>query len=113
ERRGTLRVACPFEVKVASAGSVFPGTAIDVSAGGIGVRASLLPSLGERVMLHEATEAGQRFDLRIPAHVVWLRKQKHELGPGFGLAFDPENEAQERRLSQLLLFLLRRQRARL
>ncbi len=112
ERRTTLRVACPLDVKVQSDDATFIGRAIDVSAGGIGVHAGLLPALGERVTLLYADDPpGSHFPLDIPGHVVWLRKLQHELGPGFGVVFQPETELQERRLGELLLFLLRRERA--
>jgi hypothetical protein len=111
ERRDTLRVPCPLEVRVQSSGSVFSGTAIDVSAGGIGVRASLLPAMGERVVLLSADEPpGAHFQLEVPGHVVWLRKLQHPLGAGFGVAFDPETPEHEARLAQLLLAMLRRER---
>jgi hypothetical protein len=114
ERRSTLRVPCPLDVKVQSADAAFVGTAIDVSAGGIGVRAQLLPAAGEHVRLLWAEEPkGQHFELDLPGHVVWLRKIPHALGAGFGVAFDPRDRAQEQALSQLLLFLLRRERKRL
>jgi hypothetical protein len=113
ERRTTLRVPCPLDVKVQSADAAFVGTAIDVSAGGIGVRAQLLPAVGERVSLLWAEEPrGSHFPLDLPGHVVWLRKINHALGPGFGIAFDPRTDEQEHRLTQVLLFLLRRERAR-
>jgi hypothetical protein len=114
ERRSTLRVPCPLTVKVQSADAAFEGTAIDVSAGGIGVRAQLLPTIGEKVVLaHASGPPDVHFALDLPGHVVWLRKVAHPLGAGFGVAFDPGEPSQEQRLSQLLLFLLRRERQRL
>lgn len=117
ERRNTLRVQCPLSLRIASSDTVFEGIAIDLSAGGVGVRSDLLPSIGEAVTLLSAEEpetgtaaSKNRFDLNIPGHVVWLRKLQHELGPGFGIAFDPQGPAEERRLAQLLLYLLRRER---
>jgi hypothetical protein len=111
ERRNTLRLNCPLEVRVESAGAIFVGTAIDVSAGGIGVRASLLPAAGERVTLLSAEDPpGAHFELAIPGRVVWLRKLQHELGAGFGIAFDPQGEPDERKLAELLLYLLRKER---
>jgi hypothetical protein len=114
ERRVTLRVPCPLEVKVQGDHTAFLGTAIDVSAGGIGVSSGLLPAQGEAVHLVWAEEpkSRTRFELDLPGHVVWLRKQKHELGPGFGIAFDPSDAVHEQRMAQLLLYLLRRERDR-
>src|SRR5689334_17973785 len=81
ERRVTLRVPCPLQVKVQSPHAGFEGTAIDVSAGGIGVRANLLPTIGEQVTLVWAEEPkGEHFQLELPGHVVWLRKINHALG---------------------------------
>jgi hypothetical protein len=114
ERRATLRVPCPLEVKVESSHATFLGTAIDVSSGGIGVHAGLLPAAGEQVTLLWAEEPkGKHFQLDLPGHVVWLRKINHALGAGFGVAFDPTNAEQDQRLAQLLLFLLRKERQRL
>jgi hypothetical protein len=114
ERRATLRVPCPLNVRVEGEHAAFEGTAIDVSAGGIGIRAQLLPSVGEQVKLAWAQEPdGQRFQLELPGHVVWLRKVNHALGAGFGVAFDLADEASQARLSQLLLYLLRHERKRL
>ncbi len=110
ERRATLRVPCPLTVKVQSAHAAFDCTAIDVSAGGLGVSAQLLPSIGEHVTLaHAVSPEGDRFELGLPGHVVWLRKIQHPLGAGFGIAFDLE-AGQERKLSELLLYLLRREK---
>jgi hypothetical protein len=112
ERRATLRIPCPLEVTVASGGSTFKGTAIDLSAGGIGITAGILPALGEPVVLVSADEPpGTHFVLGLSGHVVWLRKLTHPSGAGFGIAFEPENETQRRHLAELLLFLLRRVRA--
>ena len=111
EKRKSLRVPCPLEVRVVSADNAFVGTAIDVSAGGIGVSAGLLPALGESVRLMWASDGKElRFELDIPGHVVWLRKLNHELGAGFGVAFAPETPTQEQRIGELLLYLLRRER---
>jgi hypothetical protein len=113
ERRATLRVPCPLAVKVATPYATFDATAIDVSAGGIGVKSALLPGVGERVVLVSAHDPeGREFVLGIAGHVVWLRKLQHELGAGFGIAFEPENDTQRQHLAELLLFLLRRERAR-
>lgn len=113
ERRATLRVPCPLAVKVATPHATFDATAIDISDGGIGVKSALLPGLGERVVLVSAHDPdGGAFVLGIAGHVVWLRKLQHELGAGFGIAFEPENETQRQHLAALLLFLLRRERAR-
>lgn len=114
ERRETLRLPCPLGVVIVSGDTTFEGTAIDVSAGGVGVRANLLPALGERLTLVCAEEpAGTRFVLGLEGHVVWLRKLTHPLGAGFGIAFGGETESQRRHLAQLLLFLLRKQRPKL
>lgn len=118
ERRTRVRVPCPLRVRLASDELEFDGTAIDIGEGGIGVQADLLPALGERLVLlygeglNQQSQLG-RFELHLPGHVVWMRKAHSDLGPGFGVAFDPQTREQESRLAQLLLTLLRQRRANL
>jgi hypothetical protein len=113
EKRQYLRVATPLTVRVVSAGTTFDATAIDLGAGGMGLRADVVPSVRELVMLDDArTQAGERFELGVPAKVVWTRKVSHELGSGFGVSFQPETRTHDRRVSALLMMLLRVERAR-
>jgi c-di-GMP-binding flagellar brake protein YcgR len=112
ERRDFFRMNQPFTVHVVSAGTVFDATAIDLGAGGMGLSAGVLPSVGEDVTIEWAESAsGERFQLDLPARVVWMRKAPHEMGPGFGVSFAPQHRSQEHAIAQLVLWLLRRERA--
>jgi hypothetical protein len=112
ERRQYLRVVTPLVVRVVSPGAIFRATAIDLGAGGMGLKADVLPFPGETLTLEWArTPAGEQFDLDLPARVMWMRKATHELGAGFGIAFQPQSHQQDHRVSALLLTLLRQERA--
>jgi hypothetical protein len=94
-----------------SAGAAFDATVLDLGAGGMGLRASILPFVGELLTLEDARSAsGERYELGVPAKVMWMRKLTHELGPGFGVSFQPENRTHDRRVSALLLRLLQNER---
>jgi len=113
ERRQYLRVATPLAVWVVSPGASFEATALDLGAGGMGLRADVLPFPGEQVLLEWARSpapSSDQFRLDLPARVMWMRKATHELGPGFGVAFQPERREHDHRLSELLLTLLRHER---
>jgi hypothetical protein len=112
ERRTYLRVITPLLVRVVSPGANFQATAMDLGAGGMGLRADVLPFPGETLTLEWArTPSGEQFALDLPARVMWMRKATHELGAGFGIAFQPESHQQDHRVSALLLTLLRQERA--
>jgi c-di-GMP-binding flagellar brake protein YcgR len=112
ERRQYLRVATPLAVRVVSPGANFEATVLDLGAGGMGLRADVLPFPGEHLTLEWArTPMGEQFDLDLPARVMWMRKATHELGPGFGISFRTESRLHDQRVSTLLLTLLRQERA--
>jgi hypothetical protein len=113
ERRQYLRVAQPLLVRVVSPGASFQATVLDLGAGGMGLRADLLPFPGEQVVLEWACSPlspDQQFRLDLPARVMWMRKATHELGPGFGISFQPSSREHDHRISELLLKLLRQER---
>ncbi len=113
ERRQYLRVATPLVVRVLSPGANFEGTVLDLGAGGMGLRADVLPFPGEIITLEWArmpAPSEVQFPLELPARVMWMRKATHELGPGFGIAFQPETREHNHRISSLLLTLLRQER---
>ena len=113
ERRAYLRVTTPLTVRVVSAGMTFDATAIDLGAGGMGLKSDVLPTVHEKLQLAYArTPSGEQFELGLPAAVVWVRKSQHELGAGFGVAFAPENRTQDGFVAELLLSLLRREQAK-
>jgi hypothetical protein len=112
ERRDYLRVSTELTVRVLSPGANFDATVLDLGAGGMGLRAGVLPFVGETVHLESATSpAGTTTVLDLPARVQWMRKATHELGPGFGIAFRPESREHNHRISEMLLTLLREERA--
>jgi hypothetical protein len=113
ERRQYLRVATPLLVWVVSPGASFEATALDLGAGGMGLSAGVLPFPGENVVLEWARSpslGSDQFRLDLPARVMWMRKATHELGPGFGVAFQPAHREHDRSISELLLTLLRHER---
>jgi PilZ domain len=113
ERRQYLRVATPLLVWVVSPGASFQATALDLGAGGMGLSAGVLPFPGENVVLEWArspVSPSDQFRLDLPARVMWMRKATHELGPGFGVAFQPAHRDHDRAISELLLMLLRHER---
>jgi hypothetical protein len=111
ERRQYLRVATPLSVRVLSPGANFQATVLDLGAGGMGLKAEVLPFPGEEVRLDWAlSPSGDKYQLDLVAKVMWMRKAIHELGPGFGIAFVPSTRDQVRRISELLLTLLRHER---
>lgn len=114
ERRDYLRVTTPLAVHVVSPGTAFDATSVDLGAGGMGLRADVLPFVGEEVTLEWAqSPSGEKFALDLPAKVVWMRKANHELGAGFGVSFAPQHRGQEHAVAILLLWLLRRERKNL
>jgi len=113
ERRQYLRVATPMLVWVVSPGASFQATVLDLGAGGMGLSAGVLPFPGEEVILEWARSTSvpsDQFSLDLPARVMWMRKATHELGPGFGVAFQPRLREHDHRISELLLTLLRYER---
>jgi hypothetical protein len=111
ERRQYLRVPTPLTVRVLSPGANFEATVLDLGAGGMGLKAELLPFPGEHVHLDSAlSPSGQLHPLDLPARVAWMRKATHELGPGFGISFEPSTREHNHRISELLLTLLRHER---
>jgi hypothetical protein len=113
EQRQYLRVATALVVRVVSPGANFQATVLDLGAGGMGLKADVLPFPGEHLSLEWArSPSGEQFALDLPARVMWMRKATHELGPGFGIAFRPETREQDHRVSALLLTLLRQERSR-
>jgi hypothetical protein len=114
ERRQYLRVAQPLVVRVVSPGASFEATVLDLGAGGMGLRADVLPFPGEHIVLDWArspSAPNEEFRLDLPARVMWMRKATHELGPGFGIAFQPSSHEHDYRVSELLLRLLRQERS--
>jgi hypothetical protein len=113
EMRQYLRVATSLVVRVVTPGANFQATVLDLGAGGMGLKADVLPFPGERLTLEWArSPSGEQWELMLPAKVVWMRKATHELGAGFGIAFQPETRDQDHRVSALLLTLLREERTR-
>jgi hypothetical protein len=111
ERRQYLRVATPLNVRVLTPGANFPAVVLDLGAGGMGLRADVLPFPGEQVTLAWAEmPSAEHYELDLPARVIWMRKATHELGPGFGIAFEPQTHEQDHRIAALLLILLRQER---
>ena len=92
ERRQYLRVATPLVVRVVSPGANFEATVLDLGAGGMGLRADRA-AVSRRASSRSSGRArrspASSSALDLPARVMWMRKATHELGPGFGIAFQP------------------------
>lgn len=81
----------------------------DISAGGLRVRTMTPPEEGATVdvAIEHVQDGGEREHLRIPARVAWVRLDEEFCG--MGLAFQPEEETDRKRLAELLDELGKRQ----
>jgi hypothetical protein len=101
ERRRRVRVPCVLEARLRFGGSAVGGVCRQIGFGGAFVETKVILEPGEQVALEVTRRPGPlEYGLKLPARVVWRGAQ------GVGIAFQPAEPSQERRLRRFVLDLL-------
>lgn len=101
--RQVVRMRCHYDVVCRWEQRQVEGAIVDIDLGGMKLRGSDLPQVGESVEVLLAAGDAKVAEQAVPCRVVWVRRRERD-GVGFaGLTYDASNELLRRSWVRVLL----------